>query len=225
MFRWFFTTLMGLALAGPGLAHFVFIVPQPGDKGIQVVFSESLAPDKDVDIGKIAALRLTVRDAAGKESALKPAKGAQALTADLAGEGLRIVYGSLDYGVLQRGDSKPFLLRYYPKAIIGDAFAKSSGLGDRVPVEVIPVGKTGAVRFQVVARGKPLANAEVNLVLAADKKRKVMTDKEGMTPLVEARGRLGAWVRFTETRAGESGDKKYEEVRNYGTLVVDLGDQ
>lgn len=223
MTRWLFAGLLGLAFAGHSLAHFVFIVPQADDKGVQVVFSENLSPDSAVDIGKISALRLLVRDAAGKDLDLKAAKAEHALTTSLAGSGQRTVYGSIDYGVLQRGDSKPFLLAYYPKTILGDPFAKAASVGDKVPVEVIPVGKPGAVRFQVVARGKPLAKAEVNLLLPGDKKDKVTTDAEGMTPVVEATGRLGMWVRFTEAGAGELNGKKYEEVRRYATLVVDLG--
>ncbi len=35
--------------------------------------------------------------------------------------------GVTDYGVLQKGDSKPFKLAYFPKTVVGNANAKPIG--------------------------------------------------------------------------------------------------
>ena len=43
-----------------------------------------------------------------------------------------------------------------------------------------------------------------------------------VTPGFAAAGRYGVWVRHVETQAGERDGQKYEEVRRYATLVVDL---
>jgi len=46
-------------------AHFVFIVPDATGAGAKVVFSDSLSPDENVPIAKIANLKLFLRDASG----------------------------------------------------------------------------------------------------------------------------------------------------------------
>ena len=40
---------------------------------------------------------------------------------------------------------------------------------------------------------------------------------------MEGSGQFGAWTRYFEPKAGELGGKKYDEVRHYPTLVVDVG--
>ena len=75
----------------------------------------------------------------------------------------------------------------------------------------------------MLAKGKPVADAEVTVLLPGDERKKVVTDKAGYTPVFEAAGRYGVWARHFETVSGESGGQKYEEVRHYATLVVDAG--
>ena len=211
-----------LVCAGANQAHFVFIVPDAKNpqKAI-VVFSDELAADANVSIDKIAGIKLQIRDSAGKDTPLTATKAEHALALELPGKGKRIVFGSLDYGVLQKGDSKPFLLRYHPKAIFGPADGVK--VGDKLPLEIVPSIVKDKVRFLVLSRGRPLVDAEVTVMRPADAKdEKVKTDKDGLTPAFEAKGRFGVWIRASEAVAGESDGKKYEEVRNYATLVVDI---
>lgn len=211
-----------LAIAGVSNAHFVFVIPDAKDaRKAVVVFSDELAPDANVSIDKVAGIKLQMRDAAGKDSTLTTVKAEHSLTVNLPGNGRRVVYGSVDFGVLQKGDSKPFLLRYHPKAIIGTA--EGAKIGDKLPIEIVLTIKSGKVRFLVLAKGKPLADAEVNVIPAdPTKKQKLMTDKEGYTSEIESKGRVGIWTRTSQAITGESGGKKYEEVRDYATLVVDF---
>ncbi len=210
-----------LAFVASSQAHFVFVAPDANDpqKAI-VVFSDELAPDANVPIDKIAGIKLQVRDASGKDVPASATKGEHALNVQVPGKGNRTIFGSVDYGVLQKGDSKPFLLRYHPKALVGSA--DSTKIGDKLPIEIVPVIKSGKVRFQVLAKGKPLADAEVTVMPNKDKSRKVTTDKEGLTPEFDARGRFGVWTKASDAIAGELDGKKYEEIRNYATLVVDF---
>ena len=53
-------------------------------------------------------------------------------------------------------------------------------------------------------------------------KEKVKTDKDGYTQAFEKTGRYAAYFKFNEAKSGEHDGKKYEEVRHYATLVVDL---
>jgi hypothetical protein len=204
-------------------AHFVFIVPAPGGATAAVVLSEELAPDEAVDIGKVGGAKLFVRDAAGKDSPVEHEAGKHALTAALPGSGPRVVYGSVTFGVRQRGGDGPFLLVYHPKAFIGPVPAEGAALGAAVPAELVPAAAGGKVRFKLVAGGKPVPGAEVTVLKPDGSKVKVTTGADGLTEAVEGAGRFGAWARHVEPKAGEFGGKKYAEVRHYPTLVFDAG--
>lgn len=208
-----------LTLSATAGAHFVFIVPESVGKA-RVVFSDSLQPDENVPITKIGATKLHVRNADGKSSPLAWTKGDHAYSVEVPGTGSRVVYGVTDYGVLQKGKSKPYLLQYHPKAIFG-AIPKDGGkVGDAVPVEIVPVVSGDRVLFEVLAKGKPVADAEVNVLLKSGNK-KFTTDAKGRTEALEVKGQCGAWVRHTDAKAGKAGGKTYDEARHYATLVFD----
>ena len=82
---------------------------------------------------------MMVRDARGKESVIQWKKGDGFYSLAVPGSGNRVVYGVSDYGVLQKGDAKPFKLTYYPKAVIGSATAKEAVIGNQ-PLEVVVIG-------------------------------------------------------------------------------------
>lgn len=223
MLRLFGSFMIGLIPAVTAEAHFVFVLPQPGGTQAQAVFSDSLEPDDAVDIGKIGGTQLSVRDAAGKVTPLPLKKGENAYWVTVPDSGPRLIFGVTDYGVLQRGDSKPFRLVYHCKAVLG-ATPEQARLGGDSILEVVPVGAAGAVRFQVLSKGKPVPDSEVNLILPDGKKQKATTDKEGMTSAFDQKGRYGAWTRLVEAAAGEKDGKKFEETRHYATVVVDVGE-
>jgi hypothetical protein len=213
------TALIAVASTSLAAAHFVFIVPDPSkpERAI-IVQSEDLAPDGAVDIGKIAGIKALARDGAGKET---PGKiNALKDSLELAvPPGTRFLYGSHDYGVMQRGEGKPFLLRYHAKAILGDGH--DAEVGKALPLEIVPKVEQGKVRFLVLAAGKPLAKADVTIA-EGEKKEKIATDAEGLTPAYPATGRYGLWAKFVDPTPGSLGDKKYEEIRHYSSLVVDF---
>ena len=206
-----------LALTATAAAHFVFVVPESGGKA-RVVFSDNLEADENVPIAKIGATKLQLRNADGKSSPLAWTKGAHALEVEVAGTGSQVVYGVTDYGVLQKGKTPPFLLRYHSKAIVGPIPKDGGKLGDAVAVEIVPVMTGDKVILEVLARGKPVADAEVHVLLKSGDK-KLTTDAKGRTEAFEAKGQVGAWVRHTEAGKGKVGGKAYEEARHYATLV------
>lgn len=210
-----------LAFASLGRAHFVFVVPTADGAAAQVVFSETLEPDDAVDVAKIAGLKLSLRDAAGKTTDLTCTPAEHGLKVSLAGSGARVVFGRLDYGVLQKGDAPAFLLRYHPKTILGGLPADGGKLGDAA-LEIVPVAEAGKVRFQVLAQGKPVPEAGMTVLAPGEKPQQVKTDTDGFSPPFEQPGRFGVWARHAQPAAGERGGKKYAEVRDYATLVVDL---
>lgn len=214
--------LLTLAIAASlAQAHFIFVVPEPDGASAKVFISEELTPDAMVSADMVAAAKLSVRDANGAETPLTLTKGADAYIAALPGGGPRLVHGMLDLGFTQRGESTPHLLLYYPKTVLGDAFGANAKLGGDVPVELVPLGEPGAVKLQFIARGKPLADAEVTVILPDGSQEKVTTDAQGQTKTLTQKGRYGAWARFWEKSPGERDGKKYDELRHYAMLVFD----
>src|SRR5262249_1065634 len=206
-------------------AHFPFLVPDGDAKG-KAVFSDTLKPDKDVPIDRIANTKLVViADGKATDLTWTLDKTANCYGFDVPGSGTRIVVGTTDYGVLQRGDSKPFLLHYYPKVVFGDLSSpEKTSVGDRAPLELIPIALGGKLRFKAVAGGKPLVKTEVTVLIPEEEKGKVVTtDDSGFTPAFDKKGTYGAQVRQVEAKNGEQGGKKFEELRRYATLVVTFG--
>lgn len=214
-----------LVAGGAALAHghFPFILPEPDGTAAKVVFSDELAPDARVDIEKLAGTKLTARDAAGKNTALSWKKGDGFFQVAVPGTGPRVVYGVTEYGVLQKGDAKPFRLTYFPKALVGPGDASARAIGGPLKVEILPTSESGKMRFIVVHDGKPVAGAEVTVLPPGGSKSAVKTDAGGATPPFDAPGRYGVYARVTEAKGGELAGKKYDETRYYATLVMDVG--
>lgn len=205
-------------------AHFVFVSAQPGGTEARVVMSEDVKPDLDVKM--IASTKLFLRSADGSTKPLtlsQPEKNY--FTAPIAGQGTRVVYGKTEFGVMQRGESKPYLLVYYPKSVVGDAFSGATALGKDAPVELQAAGDASGIRFKLMAFGKPVADAEVVVLLPDGRESKVKTDAAGETDgEFQEKGQYAVWARYWQDASGEHGGKPYEQIRHYATLVVDTND-
>lgn len=209
------------AAAVSASAHFVFVVPQAGNANASVFISETLKPDPQVDIDIVKDTKLSLRDAGGRETALSLTKSGGVYTTTVVGSGTRVIHGLADLGISGSGD-KQYLLLYHPKTILGDAFDTKTVVGKSAPAELIPVGKAGALKLQLLGRGKPQADAEITILFPDGSEKVVKTDKTGQTETFTQNGRYGAWARFWETNAsGERDSKKYPETRHYATLVFD----
>ncbi len=156
-----FVAALLLGVANLADAHFVWVVPAPGGATAQVFISEDLKPSDEVDVGIIGGARLSLRDAEGREIPLTLSRSGPAYATPLSGHSARLVHGSADLGVTARGQEKPYLLVYYPKTILGDAFDPKAAVGNAAPVEILPVGRAGSLHLKVLAHGKPLPASEV----------------------------------------------------------------
>ena len=215
-----------LAICAPVSAHFVFLVPDGPSKG-KAVFSDSLKPDKEgVPVDKIANTKLwTISAGKTRELTWTLDKALNCYTFEVMGEAAGIVIGVTDYGVSQRGDAKPVWLQYYPKAIFGEMAGAAKAVGDpKVPVELTPIVDSGKLRFLATIKGKPVAKADVTVLVPGEEKTKVVqTDESGRTEGFEKAGQYGAYFKASEVQSGEIDGKKYEETRSYATLVVTFG--
>ena len=211
-------------------AHFIWIVPEEGQPtNVKIIFSENLIADQSVPIDKIANTKLMYRNSNGKIINLEFEKSKDALLTKIPNlkNSLNlknsIVAGTCNYGVMQYGKGKPFLLAYYPKLIQGELESKS--FSSELRLEIIPRDQE---TFQVLFAGKPTMNAEVVVVQKPIKSEKetLNTDANGMFKLSSTvPGQYGIRARYIETKSGEQNGKKYEEVRHYATLVYQLVEQ
>lgn len=206
-------------------AHFAYIVPEGPNKG-RVVFSDNLKADEKVPVDRLANLKLKlVADGKADDLTMTIDKKANVYRFEAPGEKTRVVVGTISYGVVQRGDAKPFLLKYYPKAIFGE-WSNGAGVsvGNHAPLEVLPVKDGAKLKFQVTLKGQPVAKAEVAVLIPGDDKPKtVLTDETGQTESFEKTGQYAIQTKHSEATVGEVDGKKYEEIRHYATLVVGLG--
>ena len=229
MRRFFGALVLGLAAAAVAQAHALYILADGGDpaKAI-VVFSDELAPDanvKEASWKKVSGIKLVARDTSGKETAIKATQEKDHMKAP-APAGTKVIYGTVDYGAFAKGDAKPKALMFHPKAILGDVPADGAALGEKCGLDVVPKIEAGKVRFQVLASGKPVANAKVGVMLPEKKgdsdHADAVTDEKGWTQAFDAKGRYGVTVRHEEAKPGESNGVKYEVVLHSATLVVDV---
>lgn len=208
-------------LAVPARAHFVFVVPDDRGLRAEVVFSESLAADPDVDDAPLETMVLEGRSHDGRTTPLPVRARGTGCGIDLPG-GVTSVGGRLDYGVMARGGAEPFLLVYHPRAILGDPFAPAAKPLDDPTPRIVLRGAPGAVRFLVEAAGRAVADADVTVILPDGTQEKVKTGADGLSPAFAASGRYGAWARHVEMLAGEHAGKRYAQVRHYPTLVCTI---
>ncbi len=211
------------AMAATVQAHFLFIVPAVDGGSARVLLSETLEADGDVPVAIIRGVKLVVRGAGGADLPIELTEVREnAFVTQLPGDGSRVVHGVLDLGVNARFGSKPHVLRYYPKAIVGSPFDERTVLGGGRVVELVPVGEPGATRLKMLVNGQPAAKAALTVLLPNGDQEEVETDESGLTPAFDQRGRFGAWARYWEDLPGEIDGKKYEQLRHYATLVFDV---
>src|SRR5207244_3047187 len=141
------------------------------------------------------------------------------------GVGMRLLGGVCRYGVIQRGQAEPFLLQYYPKAVVsdslpekGDSQAKLVRNGwDKLPLQVVAAGGRDV---RVLWHGKALAGAEVVAHLPGQEKTlEGKTSEDGTFSLGSpgTTGLVGIRVSHVEEKAGELDGKKYKSVKHYAT--------
>ncbi|MCS7024989.1 MAG: hypothetical protein NZV14_09310 [Bryobacteraceae bacterium] len=213
-----------LLLAGAeSWAHFPFVLPQAGGRSAEMVLSETLSVDPEVDVKMAARTQLKLRDANGEERPLELVLEGNTYRLATPGQGARVIYGQTDLGVMSNPRApSPYWLVYHPKTILGPVSGSSDKFLLNLPVELVPEEQGGKVRLRLLARGRPLAGAEVTVIPPSLEQQKMKTDSEGWVgPFLQA-GRYGAWARFWETAEGEREGKSYRQVRHYATLVFDL---
>jgi hypothetical protein len=229
--RRFFLTLVAVTLAAPALrAHFIWIVPDKDGTTAHVVFSDSPKPDDPKLLPKIAKTEVYVRPADGPAALLKWTEGKDSFVLTPPGKGTRLVSAVCRYGVGPFGkkEGKTFLLNYYATGLVGaaaqdklpDSFTTA---WDKQPLQIVPA-KQGERKFVVLWKGKPLPKVAVAVVQPdVEEPSERQTDENGTVQLPKEAGLYGLRVRHAVDEKGKLDGKEYEEIRNYATLVVQVG--
>jgi hypothetical protein len=212
------TLVVVVAAPATSRAHFVFVVPQ--GSSAQVLLSETLTPDAEVDIALIAGTRLSLRQTDGREIPLSLQKEQHRFLVSLPAGVRGTIHGLADLGVMTRPGAPAHWLLYHPKTIIGDSFAAASRLKD-APVEIVPVSAQDGFQLQLFARGRPFPHAEITIIGPDGAEGAVRTDSDSRTGTFRDPGRYGAWARYWDGTPGQRQGQRYEEVRHYATLVFD----
>lgn len=205
-------------------AHFLFVrilPPAEGGRAAEVYFSELAEAGDPRFIAKIAHTHLWLQTPSGKFEPLKVHRAPDRLRAWLPYAGSVVVVGKCPYGVLERPNQKPFLLRHCPKAIAGNAdeLNKAPPHG-QLPLEIVATIDGEKLRFIALRDGKPLPNAEFTTVDSELKNIKLTADSAGQAVWKPpAPGNYSVYTRHTSKEAGEVGGKKYEEIRNFATIA------
>jgi uncharacterized GH25 family protein len=221
-----------LTAAAPARAHFIWLVPESDKGAALMVFSDTLEPDANVPVKKIAHTKLFARGGVkGEALSVQVDEVKDAFRASVAKpvEGPLMIAGVCEYGVVSKGKDEPYLLMYYPKTILWPSPTKErpewmfDGT-DRLPLEIVPVFGGKQRRAKVLWHGKPAADVEVVLsVPGAKEPVELKTDQEGLfeAPEPMAAGVYAGRARFVEAKGGELGGKKYKEVRHYATMTFE----
>jgi len=215
-------SLMVVLTSTVAKAHFVFVVPDAAEKEARVFLSENLKPNTEVKAGMISGTKLQIRDEQGNAQPLEMREDKHVFRVALAGEGNRVVFGQFVLGVYGHGDKPGNLVTYYPKSIVGDPFASSATVSADHPVEIVPVGSAGNLKFMLLSHGKIQPNTQITVILPDGDQKEIKTDVVGMTPAFKQAGRYGVWGRVTLGDGGEHDGKPYASSRGYATLTIQV---
>lgn len=203
-------------------AHFTYVIPHPGGQSAELIIGEKLYPDAEVDPKIAGKAKLRLRDASGKDTDLALTQQEDRFITKLPGSGQRVIHGFANMGISPAARApKPYLLLYYPKAIVGSAFTGKTTIGGDQVVELVPQGAPGKASLLMLVRGVPKAGGEITVVLPDNNQVKLTTNAQGIAGPLPFLGRYGAWARHWEDGEGESEGKPYEQVRHYAMLVFD----
>jgi uncharacterized GH25 family protein len=237
MKRYMVSLLVFILAASAVRSHFIWVVPEPSGKTVKVIFSDSLQPDSAELLAKIGKTEAFLRGGDGKPKLVKLTNAKEAYLATIPepqGKQEPLVTAVCTYGVVQKGNTDPFLLKYNASAAVrpgaGHFPYGYAEPWDRLELEIRYVMNNGDFPvFEVLWKGKHLVDAEVvYLAPGEEKARTAKTDKGGTVNFGGQDHKPGLHsvrARHVESSAGEHDGKKYKEVRHYSTLVMQINER
>jgi len=210
-------------------AHFIWVVTEPGEhpKVAKVYLSEEAAPDDPKFLQKIASAKTFVvggRD--GKAHPVELKVNGDALVAEIpARQSGNPVVVNHTYGVMSRGEV-PFLLQYYGKTYPSQLTGSWDAVNnvEVLPLEVTPVLKGNELTLDVAWKGEPAPGCQVT-VEGPGLKERIQGDTNAQGQFVVQVPQAGLYsirARKEEKASGELDGKKYDLVKHYSTLSLNV---
>lgn len=203
-------------------AHFLFIrIGEHAEAGraVEVFFSEKAEAGDPRYVKRVAGTQLWMQSEPGKFIPLTTRVGADRLKAYLPADGAVSVTGMCEYGILER--EVPFLLRYYPKAIAGPINdANRLKANETASLEIMAKVSGDSITLTLLDHGKPVPQQVfttcdddlVNVELKADSDGHVSWKPPKPSHYC-------IYTKVVRNEAGESGGKKYTEIREFPTIA------
>lgn len=214
-------------------AHFVWLVPvvdasgQPGEK-LEIYFGESAAPDDPDLLDLLAPLQLWAIAADGQVEPLKPSRSGDSLSLKLPpAADQKLFVAAQDFGVRDKSGSA-YRLMYYAKSgpALPSPLWQQIDVRGKLALDIIPRAIGNRVELTVTFNGAPAAGAAVRILGPGDSDAEDFegtTDASGhYTFALTEPGCYSIRARHIETVAGQVGDAKYAETRNYVTLTLNV---
>jgi hypothetical protein len=214
-----------MLLASTAKAHHIWILPDSNGKPARAIFSDTLKPDAPRLLDNIGQTRLWLRDAESAESVGSWKREEDCFSIPLPPRahaiGGECIYGTEIHDHRLRQDVQPYLLVYYPKALLGGAEAAKPW--PKLTLEIVPVVSDRSVRLQVLFKGQPAAGAEMIGFSPDGLRVSRSSDKQGWSEVpLTAAGLYGFRTRVMEDKVGKHEGRTYWEIRHYASLVLKL---
>lgn len=216
-----------LLLASPVWAHFLWVaVESEGNAkpAAFVWFSELAEADSADLIDRVVKTKVWTRAANAKSQPVTVAKqvkdGGGALVGPVT-EGTSNLSAHIEYGVLDRGDSK-FLLQYWAKYIdLASSDWKAIARDEALKLDVVPHATDSGVTLEVLYQGKPAEGSEVVILDPTAAETKVKADASGKLQLDNLKpGLYSIRAKWVVMEKGTLGDKDYPQINHYSTLAL-----
>lgn len=204
--------------AGVSDGKMVYLVSNPENQQVTVVFSDSLEPDTSVDMTKMSGSKFyAVQGSEFSELSMEETK--HSFSSKIS-ESCDLVIGTAVNGI-SSNQEEPALLIYHPKVVVNrKADLSQPRKGSELEITVDKNGHN--TRFRLWANGKSVANSEGTLVAPNGTKTVLVTDKDGYTKWFHVHGRYAVHFKHTEKSTGYYEGQTYQKVIRYATLVMRL---
>ena len=203
-------------------AHFLFIrIGGQAEAGrqVDVFFSEIARAGDPLFVPRVSHTKLWMQTTPGKFQPLVVRPLPDRLRSRLSARGAVFVSGECTWGVLTR--DVPYLLRYFPGAIHGNAKTLNSlKPRPKVPLQIIPTVHKDRIEMVVLADGKPFPGALFTTVDDDLVNEELKADKNGRVVFrPDTEGHFCVYTKRVTPGKGTHGGKKYTETRDFATLA------
>jgi len=217
-----------LLTAGTVQAHVIWVLPADKGDAVRVVWSDDPKPDnKEEPLTTIDKAEVLLRHAEGRVETLKWTQDKDEYRVACPGTGFRTL-------AVIWNDDKAFkkgatLMTYVAKTYLPDpsgkvAVPEKGSSWEQVGLEFVPRPDRGPNVYQLVYKGRPVAETRVRVDAPSEETLPVLrSDKEGLFTFMPPKpGLYGLTARHTAAEAVEYKGKKYTHRWYWSSLVIQV---